>query len=83
MVVQFYLSFICFILPFYMKYKNVYINFCYLVHPNGLTDYAYVSTFNSFVGVPFNSTLFFFNDNLNIHRNLLTFVTKQQNKLFI
>ena len=66
-----------------MKFKNIYINYCYLIHTNGLVDAAYVSCTNQFVGVPYNFALFFFTENLLFHRNLLTHITKQQSNLFI
>jgi hypothetical protein len=66
-----------------MSYQNVYITYCYLIHPNGMVDSIYMSSKNVFVGVPFNSNSSFFIDDLQIHRNILTYLTKQQSKLFI
>jgi len=66
-----------------MSYKNVYVNFCYLIHPNGAVDYTFVSAANKFLGIPFNYNLFFLSDTSIVHRNLLTQLTNQQSKLFI
>jgi len=66
-----------------MSYKNIYINLCYLIHPNGAVDYTFISAPNKFVGIPFNYSLFFFTDTSVVHRNLLTQLTQQQSKLFI
>jgi hypothetical protein len=66
-----------------MLYQNIYINFCYFVHPNGMVDYAYIGSKHIFIGIPFNANYSFFIDNMYIHRNILTYITKQQSKLFV
>jgi hypothetical protein len=66
-----------------MLYQNIYINFCYLIHPNGMVDFVYTASKNKFIGIPFNANTSFFIDNMYLHRNILTYLTKQQSKLFI
>lgn len=66
-----------------MLYKNIYLNFCYLIHPNGMVDYVYASAKHTYIGVPFNETSNFFIDHSLLHRNRILHLTKQQMKLFI
>ena len=53
-----------------------------MIHPNGMVDSVYASTNNIFVGIPYNTVSCYFNDDMFIHRNILAYLTKQQNKLF-
>lgn len=66
-----------------MLYLHSFYNYCYLVHPNGMLDSVYMNTNSYFVGVPFNYTMNFFIDNLNIHRNALSYITIKQSQLFL
>jgi hypothetical protein len=66
-----------------MPYKNCYIKFCYLIHPNGMIDTAFICTRATFLGIPYGYSSSFFSDDLIVHRNILAYITKQQHILFI
>jgi hypothetical protein len=60
-----------------------YLRFCHLIYPDGMMDFAFISTNSDFVGIPFSYLASFFAETVVMHRNILLYVTEQQTNLFI